>query len=250
MDPSRSLETGLVFVVTFLLLDRVQRALHRNLQIALGRLTGHPDAAVMLYWALLFPGVFLHELSHWLAALLLGVRRYRFALWPRRSGRQIRLGAVQVAEADPFRMSLIGAAPLAAGLTVIALIGGQWPGPSASGLALWGSAWQMVRSVPGRGWGWLGLYLLFAVGNAMWPSPSDRAAWPVVGIIGGLLALLGLLTSPIPLRPVALALMTESLARLTPLLALVLLTDLPILIGLKGLNALLGAAIRRPDAAR
>ncbi len=230
MDPALALETGLVFLTTSILLYVVQRALHRNLQIALHRLTGHPDAAVMLYWALLFPGVFLHELSHWLAALLLGVRRYRFAMWPQRSGGQIRLGAVQLAEADPLRMSLIGAAPLIVGLSVI------------SGIALWGSAWQMLRSLPQREWGWMGFYLIFTVGNAMWPSPSDRAAWPAIGITGGLLVLLLLLAGPISWHQTLMALAIESLARLTPLLMAVLLVNLPILMGLIGLNVLLHAA--------
>lgn len=242
MDPALALETGLVFLTTSILLYVVQRALHRNLQIALHRLTGHPDAAVMLYWALLFPGVFLHELSHWLAALLLGVRRYRFAMWPQRSGGQIRLGAVQLAEADPLRMSLIGAAPLIVGLIVIALIGGRWADAPASGIALWGSAWQMLRSLPQREWGWMGFYLIFTVGNAMWPSPSDRAAWPAVGITGGLLVLLLLLAGPISWHQTLMALAIESLARLTPLLMAVLLVNLPILMGLIGLNVLLHAA--------
>lgn len=242
MDPALALETGLVFLTTSILLYVVQRALHRNLQIALHRLTGHPDAAVMLYWALLFPGVFLHELSHWLAALLLGVRRYRFAMWPQRSGGQIRLGAVQLAEADPLRMSLIGAAPLIVGLSVIALIGGRWADAPASGIALWGSAWQMLRSLPQREWGWMGFYLIFTVGNAMWPSPSDRAAWPAIGITGGLLVLLLLLAGPISWHQTLMALAIESLARLTPLLMAVLLVNLPILMGLIGLNVLLHAA--------
>ncbi len=246
MGSAAALETGLVFLLTITLLHFVQRALHRNLQSALLRLTGHPDAAVMLYWALLFPGVLLHELSHWLAALFLGVRRYRFAMWPQRSGGQIRLGAVQVAEVDPLRMSLIGAAPLGTGLLVLALIGGRWSGAPASGIALWGSAWEMLRSLPQREWGWLGFYLLFAVGNAMWPSPSDRAAWPAIGVLAGLLILLLLLAGPISLHRALIATIIGSLARLTPLLAAVLLVNLPILVWLIGLNWLLQATSRKP----
>ncbi|WP_376790453.1 hypothetical protein [Thermoflexus sp.] len=250
MDPAAALEITLVFLITSILLYIVQRALHRHLQIALHRLTGHPDAAVMLYWALLFPGVFLHELSHWLAAMLLGVRRYRFAMWPQRSGGQIRLGAVQLAEVDPLRMSLIGAAPLAAGLMIIALVGGRWPDASASGIALWGAAWQVLQSLPQREWGWVGFYLIFAVGNAMWPSPSDRVAWPALGIAGSLLALLFLLGGPISLHQALMALVMESLARLIPLLTAVLLVNLPILAGLIGLNMLLPMTHGKPNAAR
>ncbi|MBO9362639.1 MAG: hypothetical protein J7452_10605, partial [Thermoflexus sp.] len=179
------LETGLAFLLTAGLLYLTQRALHRNLQLALHLLVRDPDAAIVLYWALLFPGVLLHELSHWLAAMLLGIRRYRFALWPRRIGGRIRLGAVQLEDGDPFRMSVIGAAPLLTGIGVIALMGGAGPSTSLSGLALWASAAQALQGLLQREGGGALLYLLFAVGNAMWPSPSDRAAWPTVGIAGG-----------------------------------------------------------------
>lgn len=244
MDPAVALEIGLVFLVTFALFYFTQQALHRSLQIVLHRLTGHPEIALMLYWALLFPGVLFHELSHWLAAMLLGVRRYRFALWPQRSGGQIRMGAVQLAEVDPFRMSLIGAAPLLTGLAVIAVVGGQWLDAPTSGVALWGSAWRMLQTLPQREWGWIRFYLLFAVGNAMWPSPSDRVAWPVVGMMGGLLIVLLLLAGPIPLHRAVIRLIVEGLARLTPLLAAVLFVNLPLLAGLVGLNFLLDRIMR------
>ncbi len=241
MDPTAALEVGLAFLITIALLYLAQRALHRNLQRALHRLIGHPDAALVLYWALLFPGIFLHELSHWLAAMLLGVRRYRFALWPRRSGGQIRLGAVELAEADPFRMSLIGAAPLLAGLGLIAALSGRWPDASPSGMGPWASAWSALQGLFHREWGGATLYLLFAVGNAMWPSPSDRAAWPAVGIAGGLLGALLLLVGPLPLHRAVAEFLLAVLARLTPLLAAVLFVDLPVLMGLIGLNRLLDA---------
>ncbi|MDW8064964.1 MAG: hypothetical protein RMK32_04970 [Anaerolineae bacterium] len=246
MGSAVALETGLVFLTTSLLLYMVQRALHRNLQIALNRLTGHPDTAVMLYWALLFPGVFLHELSHWLAALLLRVRRYRFAIWPQRAGRQIRLGAVQLAEVDPFRMSVIGAAPLVVGLIVIAIVGGHRFSTPTSGMEMWESAWRMLETLPQEEWGWARFYCIFAVGNAMWPSPSDRAAWPAMGIAGSLLAFFLLLAGPISLHQAILSITIESLMRLTPLLAAVLLVDLPILMGLVGLNLVLSSI--RPEA--
>ncbi len=241
MDPTVALEVGLAFLTTIALLYFAQQALHRNLQRVLHRLIGHPDAALMLYWALLFPGILLHELSHWLAAMVLGVRRYRFALWPRRSGRQVRLGAVELAEADPLRMSLIGAAPWLAGLGLIAALGGRWPDAPPAGMGLWASAWNALQGLLHWEWGGAALYLVFAVGNTMWPSPSDRAAWPAVGIAGGLLGALLLLAGPLPLHRAVAGFLLAALARLTPLLAAVLLVDLPVLVGLIGLNRLLDA---------
>ncbi|QWK10893.1 MAG: hypothetical protein KNN16_01155 [Thermoflexus hugenholtzii] len=233
------LETGLAFLLTAGLLYLTQRALHRNLQLALHRLARDPEAALVLYWALLFPGVLLHELSHWIAALLLGIRRYRFVFWPRRMGGRIRLGAVQLEEGDPFRMSVIGAAPLLTGIGVIALMGGAEPSTPSSGLALWASAAQALQGLLQREGGGALLYLLFAVGNAMWPSPSDRAAWPAVGIAGGALLGLLLLAGPSSLLPALAGVAVHLLSRLTPLFALLLAVDLPVLILLLALNRLL-----------
>ena len=87
-------------------------------------LTGNPQAAMWVFWVLFLPGTFLHELSHWLTAKLLGVKTGRFSLWPKLSRQgQLQMGAVQVEVSDPFRHSLIGLAPLIFGSVAILLIG-------------------------------------------------------------------------------------------------------------------------------
>lgn len=247
MSAPHPVETVLAFGGTGLLLYLAQRSLHRNLQWALLRLAGHPDRALVLYWALLFPGILLHELSHWGMALVLGIRRYRFAFWPRRIGGQIRLGAVLLEEVDPFRMSLVGVAPMVAGLALIALLDGGPPGPEASGLGLPLQAGSALLALTREAGGWVRVYLLFAVGNTMWPSPSDRAAWPVVGGIGLILAGLALAGLPEAL-PAAGSLLAQGTARLTPLLALVLALDLPLLVGLVALRMAFGGPGHRPSS--
>ena len=59
------------------LLWLVQRV-HQELQALFFLLTNHRAVAVYLFQILLLPGVILHELSHFLAASLLGVRVRHF----------------------------------------------------------------------------------------------------------------------------------------------------------------------------
>ena len=74
-----------------------------------------------------FPGVLIHELSHALAAWLMGVKVRRMSLGIRRKGTggQVSLGSVDIGSTGPIRASLIGLAPFVAGSIAILIIGGQ-----------------------------------------------------------------------------------------------------------------------------
>ncbi|MFO7682523.1 MAG: hypothetical protein R6X34_20995, partial [Chloroflexota bacterium] len=82
--------------LAFIVLLFLQRWIHTHLHGLSLLITGKPEYAVILYALVLFPGVLLHELSHWLAASLLGVRTGRFSLLPRRQpDGSIQLGYVE-----------------------------------------------------------------------------------------------------------------------------------------------------------
>lgn len=163
----------------------LEKWIHRHLHGAALLISGHDQAAIYLYAVLLFPGVALHEFSHWLMATLLGVRAGRIQLLPER-GRdgRVRLGAVQVQKVDAVRGSLIGAAPLLTGSLAVLAIGylafdiGQAGQALLSGdpAAMTRAAMAMLET-PDM---WLWLYLVFAVANAMLPSSADRQTWPPV----------------------------------------------------------------------
>ena len=161
-------------------------------------LTGSVQWSILLYALILFPGVFLHELSHWIMANLLGMRTGRFSVWPSlQPDGTIRLGYVEFYKTQrmaPIRESLIGGAPLIFGIGAILLIG-QFVfqadlladtvlagTPQALGVAL-----SEVFSTADA---WIWLYLLFSISNAMMPSPSDRKAWPLFGFILAVLLVL------------------------------------------------------------
>ena len=113
----------LAAAVALLILVFLQRWIHTHLHGVSLLLTGRPEWAVIVYAVVLFPGVFLHEASHWLAATLTGVRTGGVSLMPRHQpDGTLQLGYVEYYKGrtlGPFRESLIGAAPLIAGTAVI-----------------------------------------------------------------------------------------------------------------------------------
>jgi hypothetical protein len=188
-------------------------------------LTGNSRVAVWFFWVLFLPGTLLHELSHWLTAVLLRVKISRFSLWPRKKrGGELQMGAVQIDVSDPFRHSLIGLAPLVFGSIAVLIIGqGRLELGQAGRVLLSGNLEQLVQAidkilaVPDV---WLWLYLVFAISNAMLPSASDREAWRTVLIYLGLALLLAIglgLNPTIPpnLQAFGLTLLTRLLSAFT-----------------------------------
>ncbi|MCZ7667748.1 MAG: hypothetical protein M5U34_11300 [Chloroflexi bacterium] len=190
--------------LAFMVLLFLQRWIHTHLHGLSLLVTGKPEYAVILYAIVLLPGVALHEISHWLAASLLGVRTGKLSLLPRRQpDGAIQLGYVEYYKGrtlGPIRESLIGGAPLISGTLVILLIGFYVFNITELTTAIQsGNVDQLALAVStlfqtGDFFVWL--YLLFAISNAMMPSASDRRAWPAflltMLVIAAIVFLLGL----------------------------------------------------------
>lgn len=180
-------------ILGFLVLLLLQRWIHTHLHGLALLLTGRPERAFIVYAIILFPGVVLHEVSHWLSASLLGVRTGKFSLIPKRQPNgEIQLGYVEYYKdrgLGPIRESLIGGAPLIVGTAVIWLIGWHIFDIQTVTAALQsGDVDQLALALGGLFqtddflvW----LYLLFAISNAMMPSASDRRAWPAFLLVMG-----------------------------------------------------------------
>ncbi len=217
---------------TLVLLLLIERWIHRHLQGVMLLLTGDPEIAVVLYALPLMPGILLHELSHALAAILLGVRVGRISIRPKRAGQRVQLGFVPVEKTDAVRASLIGLAPLLTGSAAILLIGYWVFGLGTVGTALasgdWASLMDGLPEALKASDAWLWAYVIFAISNTMLPSQTDRQSWPPVILF---LLLLGVLVWAAGLGPVIVESLAESLAValrwLTMMCLLTIAVDLP-----------------------
>lgn len=174
-----------------------------EIQSVLILLTHRNDISLAIFSLLFFPGVLLHELSHFLLARLMGVHTGGFSLIPRplEDGR-LQLGYVETAKTDFVRDALIGVAPLLAGGLFVAWVGivhlgllGIWESLNSTEEQALRLAIQdlLVRSDF-----WLWFYLIVAVSSTMMPSRSDRRAWLPVSLIVAFLLGLGILAGAGP----------------------------------------------------
>lgn len=192
---------GLGWLIGFTVaLVALQRRLHFETQAIFFLMTRRTDLAFTLFALLLFPGVFLHEVSHYVMARLLQVKTGSFSLLPHPlpDGR-LRLGFVETSSTDLIRDALIGIAPLAAGGAFVAYAAlyplGLPIHLERATLGSWQDLMLSIRALPDRPDFWIWFYLTFAVSSTMLPSATDRRAWlPLVVlfvVLGVLAALAG-----------------------------------------------------------
>ncbi len=185
--------TGFLWFVLMLVpLIYLQRLLHREIQAVFLILTRDAALTMGIFSLIFLPGVFLHELSHFLMAKILRVPTGRFSIFPRAlpDGR-LQLGYVETARADIVRDSLIGAAPLIAGTVLVAYVAVYrldmrilWDTFRNGQFSLF---WLGLSALPRVSDFYLWFYLTFAVSSTMTPSESDRHAWLDLVIALGIL---------------------------------------------------------------
>jgi hypothetical protein len=208
--------------------------LARHLQGLVLLVTRRQGIASMTYDLLVFPGVVVHELSHLIVAVLLRVRVLRAELFRFRGINDLRQGEVIVERADPLRMSLIGAAPLLVGVPLVLLL---LRGLDLPPIDLSLGALVPLRTVLHEPTRLLGLYVLWAIANAMFPSAADRAAWWIVGLGLALLVGIVVLTGAWSALPLDMhTALFSSAARLNEGLFPILILDLGLLCVVVGLE--------------
>ena len=76
---------------------------------------------VYLMAVIFFPGVLIHELSHFFAALILFVPVGGMEFFPKIYGNELKLGSVTIRKTDIIRRTIIGFAPLILGISLLSL---------------------------------------------------------------------------------------------------------------------------------
>ncbi len=205
------LALGLAFI--FLLL--LNRWISQHLQGIGLLITGNQKASLFLYFIILFPGILIHELSHWFMAKLLGIKTGKIRLGPVDEGRAgyYSMGSVEVARSDPLRDSLIGLAPLLAGCALLVVITHHvFNVPSLVQGTNWQALIKNFKHWLGKRDFWLWLYLVFTVSNAMMPSAKDREPWGPAILFISIVALAGYFTGWLSKIPPSIATITKNWA--------------------------------------
>ena len=196
------LPTLLTFTLCVILLYWLQRWITQHVQGIGLLLFNKADYGMTLLWLVLLPGILLHEASHWLTARLLGLKTGKFRFTPSTVKGQIVLGSVEVQRSNAFKDSLVGLAPFLAGTLALLILGYAVFDVGALGRAWQDNAWQRMFDLLAGTLRvddvFLWLYLVFAISNAMMPSPSDRESWRLVLIYVGAVFLLLLVFGWLP----------------------------------------------------
>ena len=208
----------LLFLFRFLLISRFSG-------LAL-LIFNRPGFGTTLFNILLFPGVIIHELSHFFMAAILNVPTGKITLLPHHDAGEQRLGSVQIARTDPFRESLIGGAPLVtASISLVALAHWQFPGLFTSTPTL---NQFMPRLDQLQTWIWF--YAVFTLSNTMFTSKSDRRAWPfLIGLFILILVILYALNSVKPIQAPVINFFTAAVSQLNIAFTLTIAVDLGII---------------------
>jgi hypothetical protein len=197
---SHVLTPWLILAAVLIPLVYVEKWVHAHLYGVGWLLTNNKKSATALYYVLLFPGVFVHEFTQYLVAGALNVRIKRVIAWPEaQDDGTLRLNFVQIKQANRLETAIIGAAPLFTGLGLVWVISNQilnldnvLSALATGNITVLGPALRQLVSKPDF---YLWLYLMFAISNAMLPTPADREGWPLViglfAVVIGFLVIIG-----------------------------------------------------------
>lgn len=152
------MEYVVIFFLELFILFLLSRSVTRGLSLFFYKLVRREKWAVALMSFIFLPGTIIHEVSHYIAALVLGVKAGKMEFKPEIHGNSVKMGSVSIAETDPFRRFLIGISPVVFGTVTIL------------GLMYFATTYDIFSNLP-MTWGVLNM--TFVVGNTMYSSKRD-----------------------------------------------------------------------------
>lgn len=156
------------FFGLLLLLYFVSQTLTRTLSSVLYRVSSDQTLSMYILAVIFFPGVVIHEVSHYMSAFLLGVHAENVEFFPKMIEGKLKLGSVQIQKTDPLRKTLIGVAPIGGGI-----------------LVLLGSIYLYKAVFPDSIWAFIifGIFY-FQVANTMFSSKKDMEGTGIFFLLG------------------------------------------------------------------
>jgi hypothetical protein len=173
----------------FIPLRQLQRWLHQHIFKVGWLLTKNYHTTTILYYTIFLPGVFLYEVSLWLAAGILNVRADRAISWPQKQEiGELRLNFVKLHKsAGAVKVGIISLSPLVIGIlavwhiaTNILNVGDFLITLRSGGLANLGIALGQLTSVADF---WVWVYIIFAISNTMIPNMKDLRGLRAIGMV-------------------------------------------------------------------
>lgn len=177
-----SITNIIIFLVIITLLYSARKLIQNRIQAIVILFGGSKKMSIIIYSFIMLPGVIIHELSHFFAALITGVRTGNITIFPSFNQEldesRIALGSVKIAKTDFIRGSFIGAAPFFVGCIILFSLTAYILYPDNPQLTTeitlphnWQpKTWQLAT--------WI--YTSFVIGNTMFSSKEDARLFPVL----------------------------------------------------------------------
>lgn len=169
-------------LLEIILLFFISSFLKKSFLILFYTLFRRDSVVISLFSLLFYPGVVVHELSHFISAAILFVPIKDLILVPKLIDGKLRGGSVVIARVDFLRRTIVGIAPLFGGIGVmwvIREIGVTW----------------MQNTEYGILYTFLSYYLLFSISATMYSSQKDLEALlytiPFLLVMAGILYIVG-----------------------------------------------------------
>lgn len=219
------------FIISAAALFFSSQSLLNRLIALFTRLTHSQTTTANLIFFLLLPGVLIHELSHIVTAELLQVPTGRLSLKPSLENNHLKLGSAQISQTDPFRLTLIGSAPFITGTIFLWLLLKFGFGIDFGQFNFLNFEFNSLLRLSNLGFG----YLIFAIANTMFSSPSDlqAAIVPIIFILI-LFGIFSLLKLNLPINLITY--LTQTFTLISLVFSATLIVNLIILLPLKLLS--------------